>query len=116
MEPLKRECGVALARALRGQEHYMLRVRALGITEVFQAVQSPWRYVPSDTLADATSVTTSLPFVRTIHLGHLRYCITGKSGLSFAPLSRRHNARPDGAWMQNPILTDYYETKYTKRQ
>ena len=116
MEPMKRKCGAAMTRLLSVLGHCMLRLWTWSVTEVFPAGQSHWRYVPSGSSDVAAWATVSIPSLQTIYMGHLRYCITGKSGLSFAPLSRRADALRGLRRMQDRALTDYYESIYTKRQ
>ena len=78
-------------------EEYMFRERALGtgaITEIFSSVQSRFRDLSAEQLANATYAKRQLPFVGEIYMGHLRYSTTGKSGLSFVhPFLRRNNWR-----------------------
>ena len=78
-------------------EEYMFRERALGtgaITEIFSSVQSRFRDLSAEQLADATYAKRQLPFAGEIYMGHLRYSTTGKSGLSFVhPFLRRNNWR-----------------------
>ena len=78
-------------------EEYMFRERALGtgaITEIFSSVQSRFRDLGAEQLADATYAKRQLPFAGEIYMGHLRYSTTGKSGLSFVhPFLRRNNWR-----------------------
>lgn len=78
-------------------EEYMFRERALGagaITEIFSSVQSRFRDLTPEQLADASYAKRELPFVGEMYMGHLRYSTTGKSGLSFVhPFLRRNNWR-----------------------
>lgn len=78
-------------------EEYMFRERALGsgaITEIFSTVQSHFKDLSSEQLADADFAKRQLPFAGEMYMGHLRYSTTGKSGLSFVhPFLRRNNWR-----------------------
>ena len=60
-------------------EEYMFRERALGtgaITEIFSSVQSRFRDLGAEQLADATYAKRQLPFAGEIYMGHLRYSTT----------------------------------------
>jgi len=78
-------------------EEYMFRERAEGsgaITEIFGAVQSNFKGLSGEQLHDAEYAKSCLPFAGEVYMGHLRYCTTGKSGLSFVhPFLRRNNWR-----------------------
>lgn len=78
-------------------EEYMFRERALGsgaITEIFSTVQSHFKDLTPEQLADADYAEKYLPFAGEVYMGHLRYSTTGKSGLSYVhPFLRRNNWR-----------------------
>ncbi len=74
---------------------YMFRERAEGkdaITQIFGVVQSKYKDVSAEQLADADYAKAELPFAGELYMGHLRYSTTGKSGLSYVhPFLRRNN-------------------------
>ena len=74
---------------------YMFRERAEGkdaITQIFGVVQSKYKDVSAELLADADYAKAELPFAGELYMGHLRYSTTGKSGLSYVhPFLRRNN-------------------------
>ncbi len=76
---------------------YMFRERAEGkdaITKIFGAVQSNYKGLTAEQLADADYAKMNLPFAGEMYMGHLRYSTTGKSGLSYVhPFLRRNNWR-----------------------
>lgn len=78
-------------------EEYMFRERALGsgaITEIFSTVQSHFKDLTPEQLADAGYAEKCLPFAGEVYMGHLRYSTTGKSGLTYVhPFLRRNNWR-----------------------
>ena len=78
-------------------EEYMFRERALGsgaITEIFSTVQSHFKDLTPEQLADASYAEKCLPFAGEVYMGHLRYSTTGKSGLTYVhPFLRRNNWR-----------------------
>ena len=78
-------------------EEYMFRERALGsgaITEIFSTVQSHFKDLTPEQLADAGYAEKYLPFAGEVYMGHLRYSTTGKSGLTYVhPFLRRNNWR-----------------------
>ena len=78
-------------------EEYMFRERALGsgaITEIFSTVQSHFKDLTPEQLADARYAEKCLPFAGEVYMGHLRYSTTGKSGLTYVhPFLRRNNWR-----------------------
>lgn len=78
-------------------EEYMFRERALGsgaITEIFSTVQSHFKDLTTEQLADAGYAEKCLPFAGEVYMGHLRYSTTGKSGLTYVhPFLRRNNWR-----------------------
>lgn len=78
-------------------EEYMFRERALGsgaITEIFSTVQSHFKDLTPEQLADAGYAEKFLPFAGEVYMGHLRYSTTGKSGLTYVhPFLRRNNWR-----------------------
>ena len=78
-------------------EEYMFRERALGsgaITEIFSTVQSHFKDLTPEKLADAGYAEKCLPFAGEVYMGHLRYSTTGKSGLTYVhPFLRRNNWR-----------------------
>lgn len=78
-------------------EEYMFRERALGsgaITEIFSTVQSHFKDLTPEHLADAGYAEKCLPFAGEVYMGHLRYSTTGKSGLTYVhPFLRRNNWR-----------------------
>lgn len=82
--------------AVPGSE-YMFRERAEGsnaITEIFANVQTQFRNVTPQQLADVDYAKRNLPFAGELYMGHLRYSTTGKSGLSYVhPFLRRNNWR-----------------------
>lgn len=84
---------------LRSQpgEEYMFRERAEGstaITEIFGNVQTNFRGIAKERLADAEYAKAELPFAGELYMGHLRYSTTGKKGLSYVhPFLRRNNWR-----------------------
>lgn len=76
---------------------YMFRERAEGkdaITKIFGTVQSNYKGLTAEQLADADFAKKNLPFAGEMYMGHLRYSTTGKSGLSYVhPFLRRNNWR-----------------------
>ena len=76
---------------------YMFRERAEGkdaITKIFGTVQSHYKGLTAEQLADADFAKKNLPFAGEMYMGHLRYSTTGKSGLSYVhPFLRRNNWR-----------------------
>lgn len=76
---------------------YMFRERAEGkdaITKIFGTVQSNYKGLTVEQLADADFAKKNLPFAGEMYMGHLRYSTTGKSGLSYVhPFLRRNNWR-----------------------
>ncbi len=76
---------------------YMFRERAEGkdaITKIFGAVQSNYKGLTAEQLADADFAKKNLLFAGEMYMGHLRYSTTGKSGLSYVhPFLRRNNWR-----------------------
>ena len=76
---------------------YMFRERAEGkdaITKIFGAVQSNYKGLTAEQLADTDFAKKNLPFAGEMYMGHLRYSTTGKSGLSYVhPFLRRNNWR-----------------------
>ena len=73
---------------------YMFRERAEGkdaITKIFGTVQSNYKGLTAEQLADADFAKKNLPFAGEMYMGHLRYSTTGKSGLSYVhPFLRRN--------------------------
>ncbi|MDE7403199.1 MAG: amidophosphoribosyltransferase [Muribaculaceae bacterium] len=76
---------------------FMFRERAEGsnaIQEIFSAVYSNFRDIPTSELQDASYASRFLPYAGELYMGHLRYSTTGKSGLSYIhPFLRRNNWR-----------------------
>ncbi|MFA6872200.1 MAG: amidophosphoribosyltransferase, partial [Bacteroidaceae bacterium] len=76
---------------------YMFRKRALGsgaITEIFSSINSHFKGLSPEKLANPVFAKECLPFIGEAYMGHLRYSTTGKSGMLFVhPFLRRNNWR-----------------------
>ena len=74
---------------------FIYRERAVGssaISEIFSKVHSSFTAFSPEQLNDIEFVKKSVPYAAELFIGHLRYCTTGKSGLTYVhPLLRRNN-------------------------
>ena len=121
MEPLKHECGVALIRLLKPQEHYRARYRTsawameklylmmekqhnrgqegAGIACVDMDAPDGTEYMFRERAEGKDAITEVFRqagdgFRGQLYMGHLRYSTTGRSGLTFVhPFLRRNNWR-----------------------